>query len=158
MNGQGGAPNALDRMRSYVDDIERASPLAFVGRQAIMNDLMAAVRGTVKPAPTPGMTRVVQGVPGAGKAALCSEFIARHNGGIILWGMVECPRPPTWIVPMPRFAIFAVIAPLLCGCGSTPADSVDLDRGIVWKRAAESVSDSQSLGLRRARLGMEARA
>ena len=83
MNGQGGAPNALDRMRSYVDDMERASPLAFVGRQAIMSDMMAAVRGTAKPAPAPGMTRVVQGVPGAGKTALCSEFIARHNGSII---------------------------------------------------------------------------
>lgn len=83
MNGQGGAPSALERMRSYVDDMERASPLAFVGRQAIMNDMMAAVRGTAKPTPTPGMTRVIQGVPGAGKTALCSEFIARHNGGII---------------------------------------------------------------------------
>ena len=57
--------------------------MAFVGRDGILSDLMSAVKATLRG--SKGMTRVVQGVPGAGKTAICDEFIRRHQGEDIAW-------------------------------------------------------------------------
>ena len=73
----------FDAMRHYVEQHERDAPMAFVGRTGILNDLMSAVESTSRG--TKGMTRVVQGVPGAGKTAVCDEFIRRNQNKEISW-------------------------------------------------------------------------
>ena len=73
----------FDAMRSYVEQHERDRPKAFVGRDGVLSDLMSAVKATSRG--SKGMTRVVQGVPGAGKTATCDEFIRRHQSQEISW-------------------------------------------------------------------------
>ena len=77
------ADRTFDAMRHYVEQHERDAPMAFVGRTGILNDLMSAVESTSRGAK--GMTRVVQGVPGAGKTAVCDEFISRNQNKDISW-------------------------------------------------------------------------
>ena len=73
----------FDAMRHYIEQGERDAPVAFVGRDYILKDLMAGVEATSRGAK--GMTRVVQGVPGAGKTAVCDEFIRRNQNQEISW-------------------------------------------------------------------------
>ena len=73
----------FDAMRHYVEQHERNAPKVFVGRTGILSDLMSAVESTSRGAK--GMTRVVQGVPGAGKTAVCDEFISRNQNKEIVW-------------------------------------------------------------------------
>ena len=73
----------FDAIQHYVEQHERDAPMAFVGRDGILSDLMSAVKATLRG--SKGMTRVVQGVPGAGKTAICDEFIRRHQGEDIAW-------------------------------------------------------------------------
>ena len=75
----------FDGMRHYVDLHERSAPMAFVGRDKVLDDLMSAVKTTAADESAKGMTRVVQGVPGAGKTAICDEFIRRHQNEEIAW-------------------------------------------------------------------------
>ena len=79
------ADQTFDAMQHYVDLHERSAPMAFVGRDEILADLMSAVKTTAVADHAKGMTRVVQGVPGAGKTAICDEFIRRHQNEEILW-------------------------------------------------------------------------
>ena len=75
----------FDDMQHYVDLHERSAPMAFVGRDEVLNDLMSAVKTTAANENAKGMTRVVQGVPGAGKTSVCREFIRRHQSEEIAW-------------------------------------------------------------------------
>ena len=75
----------FDAMQHYIDLHERSAPMAFVGRDEVLADLMSAVKTTAIADHAKGMTRVVQGVPGAGKTAICDEFIRRHQNEEILW-------------------------------------------------------------------------
>ena len=75
----------FDAMRKYVRQRERMAPMAFVGRDGILKDLMDAVDTTASENDPQGMTRIVQGVPGAGKTALCNEFIHKHQSQKIPW-------------------------------------------------------------------------
>ena len=75
----------FDSMQHYVNLHERSAPMAFVGRDDILDDLMAAVKTTAITEDAKGMTRVVQGVPGAGKTAICDEFIRRRQNQEIAW-------------------------------------------------------------------------
>ena len=75
----------FDAMRKYVRQRERMAPMAFVGRDDILADLMDAVEATATEDDPKGMTRVVQGVPGAGKTAICGEFISRNQNQEISW-------------------------------------------------------------------------
>ena len=75
----------FDGMQHYVNLHERSAPMAFVGRDDILDDLLAAVKTTAITEDAKGMTRVVQGVPGAGKTAICDEFIRRHQNEEIAW-------------------------------------------------------------------------
>ena len=71
-------------MRAYASDLERASPPVFVGREVELDELRFALKRVAADNPR-GMARVVQGVAGAGKSALCDEFMAsvqgQRNGG-----------------------------------------------------------------------------
>ena len=75
----------FDAMRHYVRQRERMAPAVFVGRDDILADLMDAVETTAIADDPKGMTRVVQGVPGAGKTATCDEFISRRQNEEITW-------------------------------------------------------------------------
>ena len=79
------ADQTFDDMRHYVNLHERSAPMAFVGRGDVLSDLLAAVKTTAITEDAKGMTRVVQGVPGAGKTAICGEFIRRHQNEEIAW-------------------------------------------------------------------------
>ena len=75
----------FDGMQHYVNLHERSAPMAFVGRDDVLSDLLAAVKTTAVDKDAEGMTRVVQGVPGAGKTSVCREFIRRHQNEEIAW-------------------------------------------------------------------------
>ena len=75
----------FDAMQHYVDLHERSAPMAFVGRDDVLADLMSAVKATAATEEAEGMTRVVQGVPGAGKTSICREFIRRHQNEEMVW-------------------------------------------------------------------------
>lgn len=79
------------RMRSYASDLERASPPVFVGRENILGELRFVVERVASDNPR-GMTRVVQGVPGAGKSALCDEFMASVQGKMLAGKRVLCAK------------------------------------------------------------------
>ena len=80
---QGRTDQMFDAMQHYVEQHERDAPKAFVGRDGILSDLMSAVKATLRG--SKGMTRVVQGVPGAGKTAIRDEFIRRHQNEEMVW-------------------------------------------------------------------------
>ena len=74
-------------MQHCVDHHERTAPVAFVGRDEVMDSLLSAVQTTAAFQKAKGMTRVVHGVPGAGKTAICDEFVRRYqNERIALLG------------------------------------------------------------------------
>ena len=75
----------FNAMQHYVDLHERSAPMAFVGRDEVLADLMSAVKTTAANEDAEGMTRVVQGVPGAGKTSVCREFIRRHQNEEMVW-------------------------------------------------------------------------
>ena len=79
------------RMRSYASDLERTSPPVFVGRKDILDELRFVVERVASDNPR-GMTRVVQGVPGAGKSSLCDEFMASVQGRVLAGRRVLCAK------------------------------------------------------------------
>ena len=67
-------------LRDYDRRRDRATPPVFVGRQrelAFLRDTVAAARAGAE-----GVTAVVQGVPGAGKSALCKRFEEELGGAL----------------------------------------------------------------------------
>ena len=81
----------FQRMRSYASDLERASPPVFVGREDILDELRFVVERVAADNPR-GMTRLVQGVPGAGKSSLCDEFMASVQGTEVTGRRVLCAK------------------------------------------------------------------
>ena len=81
----------FERMRRYEAALERTSPPVFVGRKGELDALQAAVDLVASDNPR-GMTRIVQGVPGAGKSSLCDEFMASVQGRILHGRRVLCAK------------------------------------------------------------------
>ena len=81
----------FERMRSYASDLERTSPPVFVGRKDILDELRFVVERVASDNPR-GMTRIVQGVPGAGKSSLCDEFMASVQGRVLAGRRVLCAK------------------------------------------------------------------
>ena len=79
------------RMRAYASDLERTSPPVFVGREEILDELRFVVERVAADNPR-GMMRVVQGIPGAGKSALCDEFMASVQGKVLAGRRVLCAK------------------------------------------------------------------
>ena len=73
----------FDRLQVYIQNQERNPPPKFIGRQDILDDLCNCLEAVGTNNPN-SMTRIVQGVPGAGKTSLCAEFIRRNHGRVIL--------------------------------------------------------------------------
>lgn len=88
---QAPAEVVFERMRAYASDLERASPPVFVGREDILDELRFVVERVAADNPR-GMTRLVQGVPGAGKSALCDEFMASVQGRVLAGRRVLCAK------------------------------------------------------------------
>ena len=89
--GQLPAQDVFVRMRAYASDLERASPPVFVGRAGILEELRFVVERVAADNPR-GMTRLVQGAPGAGKSALCDEFMASIQGRVLAGRRVLCAK------------------------------------------------------------------
>ena len=81
----------FQRMRAYATDLERTSPPVFVGREDILDELRFVAERVASDNPR-GMTRVVQGVPGAGKSSLCDEFMASVQGTVLAGRRVLCAK------------------------------------------------------------------
>ena len=85
------ADAVFQRMRAYASDLERTSPPVFVGRKDIIDELRFVAERVAADNPR-GMTRLVQGVPGAGKSALCDEFMASVQGTELAGRRVLCAK------------------------------------------------------------------
>ena len=85
------ADAVFQRMRAYASDLERTSPPVFVGRKDILDELRFVAERVAADNPR-GMTRLVQGVPGAGKSALCDEFMASVQGTVLAGRRVLCAK------------------------------------------------------------------
>lgn len=66
-------------LAGYAEDSDRSDPPRFVGRKSELDRLASAARRVAETNPR-SATRVVHGVPGMGKTALCKEFQRRVNG------------------------------------------------------------------------------
>ena len=86
------ADAVFERMRLYANTLERASPPVFVGREDELRSLQAAVELVAGANNPRGMTRIVQGVPGAGKSSLCDEFLGTVRGMDIAGRAVLCAK------------------------------------------------------------------
>ena len=75
-------------LAAFIDEGERAQPPVFTGREKVIEDIAGAAElvyrkwlsGSVD-AMDPGLTRLVQGAPGAGKTALLRRLQERWRGG-----------------------------------------------------------------------------
>ena len=65
-----------DKLRRAVGARDRHQPVAFVGREDELQHLRELVDITAS-APVRGAIRIIQGAPGTGKTALCSQFKSR---------------------------------------------------------------------------------
>lgn len=113
------ADAAFARMRAYASDLERTSPPVFVGREDILDELRFVVERVASDNPR-GMTRIVQGVPGAGKSSLCDEFMASVQGKVLADRRVLCAKldpsnlaqPPLELVNMLTDSLPHSLAPV----------------------------------------------
>ena len=86
------ADAVFERMRLYANTLERASPPVFVGREDELSSLQAAVELVAGDNNPRGMTRIVQGIPGAGKSSLCDEFLGTVQGTDVAGRTVLCAK------------------------------------------------------------------
>ena len=66
-------------LAGYAEDSDRSDPLRFIGRDDELERLLRTVQRVAESNPR-SATRVVHGIPGMGKTALCKEFQRRING------------------------------------------------------------------------------
>ena len=109
------APAANDifkRLAAYASDLERTSPPVFVGRQLELAKLGDAVERVALRNPR-SMTRIVQGVPGAGKSSLCDEFLASVQGQRIGDRRVLCAKLHPSDLDLPPLSLVAKLTEVL---------------------------------------------
>ena len=71
----------FDGLEGFCADSDRTTPPVFVGRKGELAALALALERTASAERPPrGMFRVVQGLPGAGKTALCERFLESVDG------------------------------------------------------------------------------
>ena len=71
----------FDGLEGFCADSDRTTPPVFVGRKGELATLALALKRTATAERQPrGMFRVVQGLPGAGKTALCERFLDSIDG------------------------------------------------------------------------------
>ena len=102
------ADATFERMRLYANALERASPPVFVGREDELRFLKAAVELVASNNPR-GMTRIVQGVPGAGKSSLCDEFLGAVQGTDVAGKAVLCAKMDPSVLDVPPLRFVAAV-------------------------------------------------
>ena len=81
MEVDGSIDALFEKLEGFCADSDRTTPPVFVGRQDELAILALALkRAASAERPPRGMFRVVQGLPGAGKTALCERFLASIDG------------------------------------------------------------------------------
>ena len=106
-------PDAIfKRLAAYASDLERTSPPVFVGRELELAELSAAVERVALRNPR-SMTRIVQGVPGAGKSSLCDEFLASVQGQRIGDRRVLCAKLHPSDLDLPPLSLVAKLTEVL---------------------------------------------
>ena len=109
-HGMSGPADAVfERLRAYESNLERTPPPVFVGRQGVLEELQFVVRQVAEANPR-GMTRIVQGVPGAGKSSLCDEFLASVQGQLCRGQRVLCAKLPTKELDQPPLNLVGRLA------------------------------------------------
>ena len=103
------ADAVFERLRTYESNLERTSPPVFVGRQGVLEELQFVVRQVAETNPR-GMTRIVQGVPGAGKSSLCDEFLASVQGRLCRGRRILCAKLPTKELDQPPLSLVGRLA------------------------------------------------
>ena len=103
MQVDGSIDALFEELEGFCADSDRTTPPVFVGREGELATLALALKRTAAAERPPrGMFRVVQGLPGAGKTALCERFLESidglHVGGRRAFGVQLHPavlsRPP----------------------------------------------------------------
>ena len=102
------ADAAFERMRLYANALERTSPPVFVGRKDELRFLEAALELVAGDNPR-GMTRIVQGVPGAGKSSLCDEFLGAVQGTDFAGKAVLCAKMDPSVLDAPPLRFVAAL-------------------------------------------------
>ena len=87
------AGHVFEAMQDRLNKRDRRAPPVFVGREVEIERLWRTVRETTGDN-TPGMTTVVQGLPGAGKTAILNEFRKRVDGTTLNGRLVVTARIP----------------------------------------------------------------
>ena len=81
MEVDGSIDTLFDELEGFCADSDRTTPPVFVGREDELATLALALKRTASAERPPrGMFRVVQGLPGAGKTALCERFLQSIDG------------------------------------------------------------------------------
>ena len=81
MEVDGSIDALFERLEGFCADSDRTTPPVFVGREDELATLALALKRTASAERPPrGMFRVVQGLPGAGKTALCERFLESIDG------------------------------------------------------------------------------
>lgn len=102
------ADAVFERMRLYANTLERSSPPVFVGREDELRSLQTAVELVAGDNPR-GMTRIVQGVPGAGKSSLCDEFLGAVQGTDVAGRPVLCAKMDPSVLDAPPLRFVAAL-------------------------------------------------
>ncbi len=90
-------------LREFLTSGEKSPPPVFVGRQDIFKSVRQATRKNAQRGTQPGMTRIIQGAPGAGKSSLLEE-LHRHvdNAHVVILTTGEIQTPADILVPIAR--------------------------------------------------------
>ena len=81
MDVDGSIDAVFEALQGFCADSDRTTPPVFVGREDELATLALALQRTASAERPPrGMFRVVQGLPGAGKTALCERLLESING------------------------------------------------------------------------------
>ena len=106
------AESVFQRMAAYASLLERTSPPVFVGRERELDELRSILEQVALRNPR-SATRIVQGVPGAGKTSLCDEFLASVQGQVVGGRRVLC----AWLHPsdlnLPPLSLVAKLTEVL---------------------------------------------
>ena len=106
------AESVFQRMAAYASELERTSPPVFVGRERELRELRAVVELVAQRNPR-SATRIVQGVPGAGKSSLCDEFLASVQGQMVGGRRVLCAKLHPSDLDLPPLTLVAKLTEVL---------------------------------------------
>ena len=80
-----------DGLAFFIGGSDKNPPPVFVGRQEVLEDVVRVAERawTLRATGESGVTRIIQGAPGAGKSSILTKLEERLNGG---WTKAGTPR------------------------------------------------------------------